>query len=654
MGRRTRGVGRVLLAAVLLGAPALVGPAAGAADVPLTTKTAATDAYQNPSLAVDPGNPRRVAAAYFEGSRLDRCYLGLSNDGGATWQTRLLLGAGGQYPLPNPATGWCLNPEVAYGPGGILYYVAQAALPNGRVGDQAKLYASEDGGRSFRGPTTLDPGQTAMRGYWPAVAVDARSGRVYVAWSQHPGPPAPGRVLISASDDKGASFSPPVFISPPDQVFPAAPQVSVGPDGRVYVVYASEIDNTIHAAVSDDGARSFAPPVKIDDLVPSRVFGNGPPVVNSLYGSFGQRYSAMVAGPQPGRAALSFWDTRGPAKLGRVSISTTADGGRSWSPPKVVAVPAGREGDHQLNSWMTGAPGGRLDLAFYVRSGVEGPQDVYLASSTDGGASFAAPRKLNDAPSSSTIGPPGFFTDNVRIGDFVGVASLDAGALVSWVDTRRGNVDDGHQDIFFATTVPPSLGYRLVAADGGVFGFGDAGYFGSTGGLELRRPVVAAAGTPSGKGYWLVGADGGVFGFGDAVFHGGLSALELRRPVVAMAATPTGKGYWMTAADGGVFAFGDARARGNLVELALTLPVVAMAATPSGEGYWVGAGDGGVFAFGDADFLGSTGAIRLNQHIVAMATTVTGKGYWLTAADGGVFAFGDAGFYGSTGGLRLN
>jgi hypothetical protein len=34
-------------------------------------------------------------------------------------------------------------------------------------------------------------------------------------------------------------------------------------------------------------------------------------------------------------------------------------------------------------------------------------------------------------------------------------------------------------------------------------------------------PVVAIAPTPSGRGYWLTAADGAVFGYGDAQYYGG-------------------------------------------------------------------------------------------------------------------------------------
>jgi hypothetical protein len=38
-------------------------------------------------------------------------------------------------------------------------------------------------------------------------------------------------------------------------------------------------------------------------------------------------------------------------------------------------------------------------------------------------------------------------------------------------------------------------GYWLVASDGGIFAYGDAGFYGSTGGMNLNRPVVGMAST---------------------------------------------------------------------------------------------------------------------------------------------------------------
>jgi hypothetical protein len=195
--------------------------------------------------------------------------------------------------------------------------------------------------------------------------------------------------------------------------------------------------------------------------------------------------------------------------------------------------------------------------------------------------------------------------------------------------------------------------YWEVASDGGVFSFGGAPYYGSTGSLVLKKPVVGMAGTPGGGGYWLVASDGGIFSFGNAPFDGSTGAMVLNRPVVAMGVTPSGGGYWLAATDGGIFAFGNAGFHGSTGSIHLNKPIVGMAPTPNGGGYWEVASDGGIFAFGDAGFYGSMGGTKLNQPIVGMIASADGAGYMLVASDGGTFSFGDAPFYGSLGGIPL-
>jgi hypothetical protein len=200
----------------------------------------------------------------------------------------------------------------------------------------------------------------------------------------------------------------------------------------------------------------------------------------------------------------------------------------------------------------------------------------------------------------------------------------------------------------------PRSGYWTVASDGGIFAFGDAGFYGSTGSLTLNRPIVGMAPTPDGAGYWLVASDGGIFAFGDAGFYGSTGSLTLNRPVVGMAATQDGRGYWLVASDGGIFAFGDAVFDGSMGGLPLNRPIVGMAAVPGGGGYWLVASDGGIFSFGDATFHGSMGGLPLNAPVVGMVPGPSGGGYQEVAADGGLFSFGDATFHGSMGGLPLH
>jgi hypothetical protein len=59
-------------------------------------------------------------------------------------------------------------------------------------------------------------------------------------------------------------------------------------------------------------------------------------------------------------------------------------------------------------------------------------------------------------------------------------------------------------------------------------------------------PIVGVARTPSGHGYWAVDQAGGVFPFGDAGYFGSMGGAFLSRPVVGMAAGPSGAatGCW--------------------------------------------------------------------------------------------------------------
>ncbi len=177
----------------------------------------------------------------------------------------------------------------------------------------------------------------------------------------------------------------------------------------------------------------------------------------------------------------------------------------------------------------------------------------------------------------------------------------------------------------------------------------------------LPKLVALAAGRPGASSYWEEGADGGVYSFGDTGFFGSIPGLpqtsKPASPVVGMAATPDGGGYWELTAAGGVYAFGDAPFYGSLPGLPPqarpTTAAVALVPTPNGGGYWEVTAAGGVYAFGDAPFEGSMAGSRLAAPVVGMAATPDGDGYWLVGADGGIFAFGDAPFEGSMAGSQL-
>jgi hypothetical protein len=188
---------------------------------------------------------------------------------------------------------------------------------------------------------------------------------------------------------------------------------------------------------------------------------------------------------------------------------------------------------------------------------------------------------------------------------------------------------------------PTGNGYWLVGSDGGVFGFGPgAGYYGSAGQINPalppggansfvpNRPMVGIESTLSGNGYWMVAADGGIFAFGDAGGYGSVPGLPPPWPtdydagspkaIVGMTRTPSGNGYWLVGNTGDILTFGDAGYFGSLASAGWT-DIVGMAARPSGDGYWINTSKGAVGFYGSAKFHGSL----FEQYLATTSTVAT-------------------------------
>jgi len=336
--------------------------------------------------------------------------------------------------------------------------------------------------------------------------------------------------------------------------------------------------------------------------------------------------------------------------------------------------------------------------AGFVPPGSVAGQWLYPSSAADASWSYAfsVPGYLPASRQSGVAVVPGTYR-LVNECDGAVAASVTIAVTSSYESARY---------VAMAST-PDGRGYWLAQAGGGVFAYGDAGFYGSLPGLGIvpQAPIVGLAPSADGRGYWLVGADGGVFAFGDARFLGSLPGLSVmpNAPVVGMAATADGGGYWLVGADGGVFAFGDAAFLGGAAGEGLaSQPFSAITALPgsgpsggyaissefadsvvafdssgsqvlngptipqgseapfvgiasagaTGRSVWTAEVDGGVFTYaagpGTTNFYGSLPAIHVAPYaaITAMASTPDRHGYWLLGSDGGVFAFGDAPYLG--------
>ncbi|MHB1962118.1 MAG: Ig-like domain repeat protein, partial [Acidimicrobiales bacterium] len=294
-------------------------------------------------------------------------------------------------------------------------------------------------------------------------------------------------------------------------------------------------------------------------------------------------YTATVA-PVPDGGTVAFYDN------GSVVSACAAQAVDTSTGKATCTLTYSSSGSHAIEAAYSG------DASFAASTS---PELIETVSALGATATF-----VSVSPTSVTSGGPVAFsaTVNSSAGTPTGTVSFGSGQTTLCTAALSGGTGS-------CTSTKAPVGNDTIT---GTYS-GDATHSGSSGTATLE--VTAA--TPD----WLVASDGGVFSFGDAGFFGSMGGQTLNKPIVAMAATPDGRGYWLVASDGGVFSFGDAGFFGSMGGQTLNKPIVAMAATPDGRGYWLVASDGGVFSFGDAGFFGSMGGQTLNKPIVAMAAS---------------------------------
>ena len=140
-------------------------------------------------------------------------------------------------------------------------------------------------------------------------------------------------------------------------------------------------------------------------------------------------------------------------------------------------------------------------------------------------------------------------------------------------------------------------------------------------------PGPAAARRYDGKGYWLIASDGGVFAFGDAGFFGSLGGAPPSTALVGVAPTPDGGGYWVLGANGTAYDFGDAPPVGVAADspglAAMMSPMTGLIPDFTGQGFDAVNGSGQAFAYGDAPYFGdvTTAVPGYSGHAVGIAVT---------------------------------
>lgn len=450
----------------------------------------------SPTVIRNPQDAEHLVVSH----RIDRpgfsALLEWSENGGASWQpTTLPLPAGTEPCSASPEGKPCpFGPDIAFGPDGTLYVLYVSLQGRGNSPAALWLSTSSDGGRTLGTPIRVAGELT----FQARLAVDD-SGTVHVVWLQADQVAlnqvvGPVRVVAARSQDGGKTFSPPVRVSDAQRERVGAASAVIDSDGRLVVLYQDFKSNR------RDFAGLEGPVAEMPfALVMARSDDGGssfPPGVEVESGVVPARrflvflpeFPSLAAGPR-GSLYVAWADSRNGDE--DVFLRRSADGGATWS--EEVRVNDNRIGDGTTQSLprLAVAPDGRVDVLFYDRrNDVDDVRtEVFLASSEDGRGTFEN-RRVSSQPFDSSIGPTFGEDYGTDLGTRLGLASHDDGAFAAWTDTRLGDQNTGRQDVFGAVinlgggglrTGPVLLVVALVIAGAVLIWF------------ERRRAVAARA-----------------------------------------------------------------------------------------------------------------------------------------------------------------
>jgi hypothetical protein len=308
-------------------------------------------------------------------------------------------------------------PRLILGPAGQVFRTWHR-VGDSKAGGGAVLVATagpDDTWRTLLEIRPREPGANAR----DAELATGPAGDLALVYRWRRDNPRAKRLFLARSDDAGKSWTQPAApIDTSSKAF--SHETAWGRDRSLVVVWADERRQSrifdVYARRSVDGGATWEPEQhlsRFDHQTARDLYARPVMVADGK-----DRYWVVWVGLRSGRSALY--------------LSRSTDGGRSWTDPRMLSGHESRSVFRQSLQRV----GERLLLVW--QDARTGRDRIYAVTSSDGGATWSAPARVEHLADSATT-------------EVIGSTSLlgpDGEALVAWHDARNGR-----EDIFVARSV---------------------------------------------------------------------------------------------------------------------------------------------------------------------------------------------------------
>ena len=309
-----------------------------------------------------------------------------STDGGATFSTPAYV--------IDPDGPWGAADDFSSGQARVVaaggtIHIAWTLFDTYFGGAEIVHVRSTDGGATFSGPVVVST-VDSLNSYGSAMAADG-DGTVFVIWADAnlAGTGGSGIRYARSADDGAAFAGPATLVLSGEAVCPDV----VGSSSAIGVAWTQGPFGTeqILFARSADGAQTFGTPLAVDGVA--------------------EKSWCPHLARDPAGAIVAAWE-EGAVLSRRVLFAASTDGGASFGAPATLAVP-GLEGT--CPSVAVGAAG-RVFVSWYAAASPSSPGDSYLVTSADGGRTFSPPlRVAAGAPGPMCVGLVALAADRVGL-----------------------------------------------------------------------------------------------------------------------------------------------------------------------------------------------------------------------------------------------